>query len=105
MAAGTGGVVVTAAQLKTTNDAISNAGGGTVTNVTGTAPIQVASGTTTPAISIDNGTFTEVGAVKLQDDTVSAPASSVDNAAATPKYVDSFYLIKDFSSLTSVEDT
>ena len=103
VAAGTAGKVVTSAQLKTTNDAISNAGGGTVTNVTGTAPIQVASGTTTPAISIDAGTFNEVGAVKLQDDSVSAPASSVDDAAATPKYVDSFYLIKDFSTLTDVE--
>ena len=103
VAAGTANKVVTSAQLKTTNDAISNAGGGTVTNVTGTAPIQVASGTTTPAISIDDGTFTEVGAVKLQDDSVSAPASTVDDAAATPKYVDSFYLIKDFSTLTDVE--
>ena len=103
VAAGTANKVVTSAQLKDTNDAISAAGGGTVTNVTGTAPIQVASGTTTPAISIDAGTFTEVGAVKLQDDSVSAPASTVDDAAATPKYVDSFYLIKDFSTLTDVE--
>ena len=49
VAAGTAGKVVTSAQLKTTNDAISNAGGGTVTNVTGTAPIQVASGTSYPS--------------------------------------------------------
>ena len=41
VANGTAGVVVTADQLKTTNDNISNAGGGTVTNVTGEAPIEV----------------------------------------------------------------
>ncbi len=36
VAAGDDNFVVTSKQLKTTNDAISNAGGGTVTNVTGT---------------------------------------------------------------------
>ena len=99
VAAGTAGKVVTSAQLKTTNDAISNAGGGTVTNVTGTAPIQVASGTTTPAISVDAATTSTSGVVVLED------ASSIDTTstttAATPKYVDDYYLIKDFSSLAS----
>ena len=103
VASGTGGVVVTAAQLATTNAAISDAGGGTVTQVTATAPLQVTNGNTTPSLTIDDGTFSAVGAVKLQDDSVSAPASTVDDAAATPKYVDSFYLIKNFSSLDDVE--
>ena len=103
VAAGTANKVVTSAQLKDTNDAISQAGGGTVTQVTATAPLQVTNGSSTPALSIDDGTFTAVGAVKLQDDSVSDPASTVDDAAATPKYVDSFYLIKDFSTLTDVE--
>ncbi len=100
VAQGTSGKVVTSAQLKTTNDAISNAGGGTVTNVTGTAPIVVASGTTTPAISITAASTSAAGAVQLED------ASTIDTTstttAATPKYVDDYYLIKDFSSLTSV---
>ena len=100
VANGTAGKVVTSAQLKTTNDAISNAGGGTVTNVTGVDPIEVASGTTTPAISIKDGTTGQKGAVQLQD--ASAIAETATTTAATPKYVDDYYLIKDFSTLASV---
>ena len=99
--AGTNGAVVTAAQLKTTNEAISDAGGGTVTNVTGTAPIQVTSNTSTPAITIDAAAVGAPGAVALVDD------SSVDTSsaliAATPKYVSDYYLVSDFSSLTDVD--
>jgi hypothetical protein len=40
-------------------------GGGTVTSVTGTAPIQVASGTTTPAITIATATDSVLGVVKI----------------------------------------
>ena len=54
---GTAGVVVTANQLKATNDAISSAGGGTVTNVTGTAPIQVTLNTSTPVVAIADDAF------------------------------------------------
>ena len=100
VAAGTAGKVVTSAQLKTTNDAISNAGGGTVTNVTGTAPIQVANGTSTPAISVDAASTSAAGVVQLED--ASAIDTTSTTTAATPKYVDDYYLIKDFSSLTSV---
>ena len=57
VANGTAGVVVTADQLKTTNDLISDAGGGTVTNVTGTAPIQVTQNTTTPIVAIASDAF------------------------------------------------
>ena len=100
VAAGTAGKVVTSAQLKTTNEAISNAGGGTVTNVTGTAPIQVVSGSTTPAISVDAATTSAAGVVVLED--ASALDITSTTTAATPKYVDDYYLVKDFSSLTSV---
>lgn len=55
--AGTSGVVVTADQLKTTNDLISAGGGGTVTEVTGTAPIEVANGTAAPVVSIKDDAF------------------------------------------------
>ena len=97
VANGTAGKVVTSAQLKTTNDAISNAGGGTVTNVTGTAPIQVANGTSTPAISIDTASTSQVGAVQLQDASTIAPTATT--TAATPKYVEDYYLVKDFAGL------
>ncbi len=46
----------------------SGAAPGTVTNVSGTAPIDVVNGGTTPSISIDNGTTQAVGAVRLADD-------------------------------------
>ena len=94
---GASGVVVTADQLKTTNDAISQAGGGTVTNVTGVDPIEVASGTSTPDISVKDAGFTQKGVTKLSDDTT-FDATKVDTAA-TPKYVDTYYLISNFSSL------
>ena len=57
VANGTAGVVVTADQLKTTNDNISNAGGGTVTNVTGAAPIEVSNNSSTPVVSIADDAF------------------------------------------------
>ena len=101
VAAGTAGTVVTSAQLKTTNEAISNAGGGTVTNVTGTAPIQVDSGTTTPAITIDAAAVGAPGAVALVDDSAVDATSAL--IAATPKYVADYYLVNDFSSLTDVD--
>ena len=99
---GVAGKVVTAAQLKTTNDAISAAGGGTVTNVTGVDPIEVASGTSTPSISIKDGSVGQKGAVALTDD--SALAITNTSTGATPKYVDSYYLLKDFSNFPDVED-
>ena len=101
VANGLGSVVVTAKQLKTTNDAISNAGGGTVTNVTGTAPIQVANGTSTPLITIDAGNASVAGALKIVDDSALAPTNAT--VAATPKYVNDYYLVSDFSTLTDVD--
>ena len=98
---GTAGVVVTAAQLKVTNDAISNAGGGTVTNVTGVAPIEVTNGTSTPEISVTAATTADAGVVVLED--ASALAITSTTTAATPKYVDDYYLIKDFSTLPDVD--
>jgi len=61
-------LVVTAAQLKSTNDAISSAGGGTVTNVTGTSPITVTNNTSTPVVAITVATETEQGTVRLATD-------------------------------------
>ena len=42
---------------------------GTVTEVTGTAPIQVTNGTDVPLITVDNSTTTDVGVVRLADST------------------------------------
>ena len=99
---GTVGVVVTAAQLKDTNDAISAAGGGTVTNVIGTAPI-VITGTSTsvPNVTVTAASTSDAGVVVLED--ASALDITSTSTAATPKYVDDYYLIKDFSSLADVD--
>ena len=77
----------------------SQAGGGTVTNVSGVAPIQVTNGTSTPSISIDDASLTVKGAVTLADSTAASPSTSTAAVAATPGYVDTFYLVKDFDSL------
>ena len=78
-------LVVTAAQLKATNDAISNAGGGTVTNVTAAAdsPITVTNNTTTPVIDIVEATEVLQGTVRFATD-VEAAAGVVTDAAVTP---------------------
>ena len=104
VAAGDDNFVVTSKQLKTTNDAISNAGGGTVTNVTGTAPIQVANGTSTPAITVDAATSSAVGVVKLIDTGVTSPDTTSTTLATVPKYIADFYLVKDFSALPDITD-
>ena len=104
VAAGGGNLVVTSKQLKATNDLISQAGGGTVTSVTGTAPIEVVNGTSTPGISITNASSSAFGAVKLIDTGVTTPDTSSTTLGVVPKYLADFYLVKDFNSLTDVDD-
>ena len=60
---------------------------GTVTSVTGTAPIQVATGTVTPAISVTTGTTSAVGVLQLTDGVASSSATT----AATPNGVKTAY--------------
>ena len=60
---------------------------GTVTSVTGTAPISVATGTTTPAISVSSASTSAAGVVQLSDST--SATSSV--LAATSTAVKSAY--------------
>jgi len=60
---------------------------GTVTSVTGTAPIQVATGTVTPVISVATGTTSAVGVLQLTD----GVASSSTTTAATPNGVKTAY--------------
>ena len=98
VAAGTAGVIPTAVQLKATNDAIALLPTASVTSVTGTDPIEVANGTTTPAISIKDSAVSQKGAVALISD--STVAATNTTTATTPKYVANFYLNKNFSLLT-----
>ena len=73
-------------------------GSGTVTSVSGTAPISVATGTTTPAISIADASTTVKGAVQLTDST----SSTSTTTAATPNSVKTAY---DLASTTSTTAT
>lgn len=59
----TGTIVLGTTALTWTLDGSS--GSGTVTSVTGTSPVQVATGTTTPVISVDAATTTASGIVEL----------------------------------------
>ena len=78
-------LVVTALQLKTTNDLISASGGGTVTSVTAAddSPITVVNNTSTPVIDINAGTNAEIGAVRFATD-AEATTGTVTDAAVTP---------------------
>lgn len=58
-------------------------GGGTVTSVTGTAPIQVASGTTTPAITITPASGSAAGSMSSADFTKLAGVAQGATANAT----------------------
>jgi len=94
--------VVTADLLKQTNIDLAAATSGGLTSVQGVDPIEVATSgggasANSPEISIKDAGFSQKGAVVLQE-TGSAPATDVDKAA-TPGYIDAYYVIKDFSSL------
>ena len=99
---GTPDLAVTSKQLWTTNQLISEAGGGTVTSVTGVLPIQVSASTSVPEVSVDYATFNTSGVTTLAADSTLAVAA--DDTAATPKYVSTFYLVSDFSTLADVDD-
>jgi hypothetical protein len=62
LAAGSGITLSTTGGI-TTISSSGGGGSGTVTSVTGTSPIQVATGTTTPVVSIDASTPTTIGAI------------------------------------------
>ena len=83
VASGTTGVVVTANQLKATNDSIAAGGNGTVLNVTGTDPIEVANGNLNPVVSIKDAASDQKGAVRLATD-AEATAGLLTTVAVTP---------------------
>ena len=63
--AGTAGRVVTADQLKTTNDAIATAAGGGISGLTGTAPVTVTGPNTAKVVAIADATEAAAGIVEL----------------------------------------
>lgn len=87
LAAGTNGYILSANSAQTTGlEWIANTVG-TVTSVTGTSPVQVATGTSTPVISVDAGTTSAAGILQLTD----GVASSSTTTAATPNGVKTAY--------------
>jgi hypothetical protein len=87
LAVGTNGYILSANSSTTTGlEWIANQAG-TVTSVSGTSPVQVATGTTTPVISVDAGTTSAAGILQLTD----GVASSSTTTAATPNGVKTAY--------------
>ena len=87
LAVGTNGYILSANSSTTTGlEWIANQVG-TVTSVSGTSPVQVATGTTTPVISVDAGTTSAAGILQLTD----GVASSSTTTAATPNGVKTAY--------------
>ena len=67
VAAGTAGLVVTADQLKATNDAITTASGGGLTGLNGTAPINVSGTGAVRTIGVSDATTAATGVARLAD--------------------------------------
>ena len=86
------GVTITNADGSITISATGS--GGTVTSVTATSPL-ASTGGTTPAISIQDGTTTQKGAVQLEDST----SSTSTTKAATPAAVKAAYDLAELSAL------
>jgi hypothetical protein len=87
LAVGTNGYILSANSSTTTGlEWIANQVG-TVTSVSGTSPVQVATGTTTPVISVNAGTTSAAGILQLTD----GVASSSTTTAATPNGVKTAY--------------
>jgi hypothetical protein len=84
---GTNGQVLRANSATATGLEWGTPAAGTVTSVTGTAPIQVATGTTTPAISVTAASTSAAGVVQLSDST----STTSSTLAATATAVKSAY--------------
>jgi hypothetical protein len=101
--AGTAGRVVTADQLKATNDAIATATGGGITGLTGTAPITVTPATgATRTIAVSDALTTAKGVVQLATNAETAYGVATPSAtkAVTPSGLHEHYMPKDISKLT-----
>jgi hypothetical protein len=85
---GTNGQVLRANSATATGLEWSTASSGTVTNVTGTAPISVTNGTTTPAISVSAASTAAAGVVQLTDSTSTTSSSLAATATAVKSAYD-----------------
>lgn len=78
---GTDGKILVANSLCASGLEWANAAGGTVTNVSGTSPISVATGSSTPVVSIAAASTTGSGAVQLVNNTTTNDATMALTAA------------------------
>jgi hypothetical protein len=67
VAAGTAGLVVTADQLKATNDAVATATAGGISTINGTLPVSVTGTGSTRTVAVADASTTAKGAVQLAD--------------------------------------
>jgi hypothetical protein len=102
LAAGTAGLVVTADQLKATNDAVATATAGGLSNVVGTAPIQVTGTGASRTIAVDDALTTGKGVVQLATNAETAYDAATPSATkvVTPSGLQANYMPKDISKLT-----
>ena len=102
LAAGTATRVVTADQLKATNDAVATATAGGLSNVVGTAPIKVTGTGTSRTVAIGVSSTTDVGAVQLATgaETAFSVAAPLATKAVTPAGLKANYMPLDVSLLT-----
>lgn len=102
VAAGTVGRVVTADQLKATNDAVATATAGGLANVVGTAPIAVTGTGASRTVAIGDASDTAKGAVQLATgaETAFSVAAPLNTKAVTPQGLKANYMPLDISLLT-----
>jgi hypothetical protein len=100
--AGTAGLVVTADQLKLTNDAIATAAGGGITGLTGTAPVTITGPNTAKVVAVADALTTAKGVVQLATsaETAFSVASPVATKAVTPAGLKANYMPLDINLLT-----
>lgn len=105
-AAGAGGSagLLTAVDKEKLDGIASGAQTGTVTSISGTAPVQVATPTTTPVISVDDASTTAKGITQFATSAETAynVAAPVQTKAVTPFAVQANYMPKDISLLTDL---
>jgi hypothetical protein len=100
--AGTAGRVVTADQLKATNDAIATAAGGGITGLSGTAPVTVTGPNTAKVVAVADALTTAKGVVQLATsaETAFSVASPLATKAVTPAGLKANYMPLDITLLT-----
>lgn len=100
--AGTAGRVVTADQLKATNDAVATATAGGISTITGTAPVSVTGTGATRTVAVGDADATNKGVVQLAStaETAFSVVAPVATKAVTPAALKANYMPLDISLLT-----